>query len=191
MTKTSENRPSRRMLYLVAGTIAMTAACGAGSSGGGGGAAAPGGAGSTAAAKTSSTSGAQTKLEVDACTLLTVPEMEAAIGTGVERGGFSTDAPGSCTFSIGGDVGAGTVHITNEDPLTCRALQSALDAGALDATNAVKIDVGDGGIYERKAGHLQFAIAGGCLSISASHRSDPIGQDALVTLAHAAAGRIT
>lgn len=184
MTKTSDRLPSRRVLCLVVGGLVMTAACGSGS------ASAPAGAGSTASTKTNSSSGAQTKLEVDPCTLLTIPEMEAAIGSGVERGGFSSDAPGSCTFSIGGDVGAGTVHITNEDPLTCRALQSALDAGALDGTNAVKIDVGDGGIYERNAGHVQFAVGRGCISISASNRGDPLGKDALVTLAKAAAGRI-
>ena len=188
MTKTIDRSVSRRVLWLVAGAIAFMAACGGG--GKDTNAAAPAAAGSTASAKASGGSSAQTKLEVDPCALLTIPEMEAAIGSGVERGGFSSDAAGSCTFSIDGDVGAGAVDITNEDPLTCRALQSALNAGTLDATNAVKIDVGDGGIYERNAGNIQFAIGGGCLTISASNSSEPLGQDALVTLAKAAAGRI-
>ena len=42
--------------------------------------------------------------------LLTVPEVEAIVGSGVEQGGDGADLPGRCTYSRGGDVGSGVVQ---------------------------------------------------------------------------------
>lgn len=184
MTTTSDRSRLRYVLVLVAaGVMAVTSAC----SGGGDDDSATAGATATTSGGSDAT---PTQLDVDPCELLTIPEMEAAIGSGVERGGFGEDPPGRCNYSRGGDVGAGAVGITNGDPLTCAALQRALDGGSLDETNAVRVDVGDGGIVERDGGIIQFAIGGGCISISAGTGGVGIDQDALVTLAKAAAGRV-
>lgn len=186
MTKTSDRSRLRGILLLVAaGAMTVTAACGGGGGGDDGGAAA----GSTATTSGGSDA-AKTQLDVDPCDLLTIPEMEAAVGSGIERGGFGEDPPGRCNYSRGGDVGAGVVGITNGDPLTCSALQRGLDAGSFDDTNAVKVDVGDGGFVERDGGTIQFLIGGGCISISASNSGVGIDQDALLILANAAAGRV-
>ena len=128
-------------------------------------------------------------MAVDPGTLLTIPEMETAIESGVERGGLGVDAAGSCTFSIRGDVGASAVNITNEAPLMCSALQRALDAGSLDKTNAIAVDVG-GGIFEKAPGNLQFAIGGACISIVASRHGEPVAENTMTTMATAAAGRV-
>jgi hypothetical protein len=133
---------------------------------------------------------ATAKLEVDPCTLLTLPEVTTAIGDDVTQGGSDTDGPDSCTFSRGGDIGRGVVHITNSDPLTCAALARALDAGTA-GTNAVRVDVGKGGFMASAGGNVQFAVNGGCLSIAASIHGRELDQDALIALATAAADRVS
>ena len=186
MTASSDRLPTSRIasLAIAALAIVLMAACG------GAGSASPTATGKPATTKRGSAA-APVALKVDPCTLLTIPEMETAIGSGVERGGFSVDTPGSCTFSIGRDVGAGAVKITNADPSLCSALQKALDAGSLDKANAIAVVVGDGGIFEKAAGNLQFSIGGGCISIVASHHGKPLDQNALTTMATAAAGRVS
>jgi hypothetical protein len=173
-----------RILWIAAaGALTLTAAC----NGGAKDVAAP----ATPTGSTSSAShAAATKLDVDPCTLLTLAEIEAAIGSGATRGGFGTDLPGRCTFSIGGDVGAGVVAISNDDPLTCSALQRALDAGSLEGTGSIRVDVGNGGVAERAGGSVSFAVGGGCLAIHASTRGVGLSSDAMVVLAKAAAGRV-
>ena len=124
---------------------------------------------------------------VDPCSLLTVAEIEAVVGPGVEQGGFGQDLPGRCTYSVGGDVGAGVVAISLEDPLVCAALQRAVDSGS--AGQAVKIDVGEGGFVETY-GTVEFLTGGGrCVSISGSTHGDSLSQDALISLATTAAPR--
>lgn len=188
MTKASDRSPSRCFLWLVAaGAMTLVAACGGGGSDD---TAKPAGGGPTAT--TGNGGGSEvspTQLDIDPCTLLTIPEMEEAIGAGVERGGFGKDPPGRCNYSIGGDVGAGAVGITNGDPLLCAALQRAIDAGPTGRSNDVAVDVGDGGIVDAEGGLIQFAIGGGCISITAGESGVGIDQEALVALAEAAAGR--
>lgn len=124
---------------------------------------------------------------VDPCSLLTVAEIEAAVGPGVEQGGFGQDLPGRCTYSVGGDVGAGVVAISLEDPLVCAALQRAVDSGS--AGQAVKIDVGEGGFVETY-GTVEFLVGGGrCVSISGSTDGKSLSQDTLISLATTAAPR--
>lgn len=93
----------------------------------------------------------------------TQPPRPAAIGS-VELGGLEDNNPATCTYSIGGDVGAGVVSITIGEPFFCSALERALDAGSLEGTNAVAVEFGDGGIVERDGGTIQFAIGGGCIA---------------------------
>jgi hypothetical protein len=118
--------------------------------------------------------------------LLTVGEIEAAIGSGVEHGGFGEDLPGRCTYSIGGDVGAGVVAISIEDPVICTAIQNALDNGLSGAQT--KVDVGQGGVADG-SGLVQFLVAGGCVGIGGSTGGESLPVDSLVTLAKAAAPR--
>ena len=186
MIKTTDRPRARRVRWLLAaGVMAVTAACG------GGGdkdddAAATSGASATTA---SGTDGGASQLDIDPCRLLTIPEMEAAIGSGVEQGGFGEDQPGRCTYSIGGDVGAGSVGVTVGDPLTCDALNRALDA-ADDSAGVEVIDVGEGGIVQPDASTVSFSIGGGCINIVAGNSGRPIERNALVDLAEAAAGRV-
>jgi hypothetical protein len=119
--------------------------------------------------------------------LLTLPEMEAAIGSGVERGGFGEDLPGRCTYSVRGDVGAGVVAISLGEPLVCAAIQRAIDSGS---AQVVVVDVGQGGIVEADGGTIEFLAGGGCVSITGSAEGASLSQDILVTLAAAAAGRV-
>jgi hypothetical protein len=124
---------------------------------------------------------------VDPCSLLTVAEIEAVVGPGVEQGGFGKDLPGRCTYSVGGDVGAGVVAISLEDPLVCAALQRAVDSGS--AGQAVPIDVGEGGFVETY-GTVEFLVGGGgCVSISGSTDGQSLSQEALISLATTAAPR--
>jgi hypothetical protein len=187
------------MVLVLASTIAVTAACGGGSSGktaalptsDGSHSATDLGAAPTSSGSSGAASGsAATQLNVDPCTLLTVSEIEAAIGSGVERGGLGDDAPGRCTYSRGGDVGTGVVGISVDEPYLCEPLLKALDSGSLDASKAVRVAVGDGGVFEPQAGSLQFAIGGGCVGIVGSKHGKSLGQDALVALATSAAGRV-
>ena len=175
----------RGVLWLATAAMAMAAACG----GGGDDAGKAGAAGTSSTQRANGAEAKSTQLDVDPCTLLTIPEMEAAVGSGIERGGFGQDPPGRCNYSLGGDVGRGAVGITNGDPLLCNALRHALDAGSVGA-DAVKVDVGDGGIVGRDAGPIQFVIGGGCISISASNHGKSLGREPLVALAKAAAGRV-
>ncbi len=189
----------RRSMLLVAALMStVSAACGGGASDASSASASTFGAsGDTAdagSAPSKSESGATPavpiQFDVDPCSLLTVPEIEVAIGRGVERGGFGDDLPGRCTYSRGGDVGAGVVQISVDEPLMCGVLLQALDAGSLDPANAVRVDVGDGAIFEKNAGNIQVSVGGGCLGINGSTGGDPLGQDALVALATSAVGRI-
>lgn len=132
--------------------------------------------------------GAFILLDVDPCSLLTVPEIEAAIGSGVEQGGFGEDQAGRCTYSVGGDVGAGVVGIGLGDPLVCNALRRAIDSGG--TATGVLVDVGQGGIVASDGGALDFLVGGGCVSITGSDGGDPLDENALVTLATTAAKRV-
>ena len=192
---------ARRLIVLVAaGTFTLTTACSgdasdkqsaSSSTTDGSNSAVDAGAASASPPSSSEASGkAPVQLDVDPCSLLTVPEIEVAIGSGVERGGFGEDLPGRCTYSIGGDVGAGVVAVAIDEPFLCGPLLQALDAGALDATNAFRVDVGDGGVFEQNAGSIQFAVGGGCVGIVGSSGGESLGQDALVALATSAAGRV-
>ncbi len=160
MTSAPERSP-RRVIWLVAAAMAVTASCGRGDDSD---AATPASAGaSTTASAGDASDAAPAQLDVDPCNLLTIPEMEAAIGS-VELGGLEDNNPATCTYSIGGDVGAGVVSITIGEPFFCSALERALDAGSLEGTNAVAVEFGDGGIVERDGGTIQFAIGGGCIA---------------------------
>ncbi len=144
---------------------------------------------STVAKAPTGASGAAVQLGGDPCALLTVPEMEAVLGSGVEQGGFGADLPGRCTYSRGGDVGSGVVQITLQDPLTCNAVMKALASGSLEGTNATRVDVGDGGFYVEDS-YAVFTIHGGCVAIGGSKRGINLGRDKLVSLAIAAAARV-
>jgi hypothetical protein len=192
---------SRRLMILVAaGTFTLITACGSNASDkqsataaitDGSNPSVDAGAVSASSPSGSEASGdASVQLDVDPCSLLTVPEIEVAIGSGVERGGFGEDRPGRCTYSIGGDVGVGVVAVAVDEPFLCGPLLQALDAGALDATNAFRVDIGDGGVFEQNAGSIQFAVGGGCVGIVGSSGGESLAQDALVALATAAAGRV-
>jgi hypothetical protein len=133
--------------------------------------------------------GTAVQLGGNACALLTVPEMEAVLGSGVEQGGFGNDLPGRCTYSLGGDVGAGVVQITLQDPLECNPVMKALASGSLQGTNAVPVDVGDGGFYVQDA-QVVFTIHGGCVAVGGSKSGVNLGQEKLVALANAVAGRV-
>jgi hypothetical protein len=132
--------------------------------------------------------GAHVLLDVDPCGLLTIPEMEAAVGDGLLRGGFGEDLPGHCTYSRGGDVGASVVAISISDPLVCDALAKAVEAGSTDAGEVVAI--GGGAVVAPQAGHIDVLVGDGCLAISGSSRGDSLGRDQLVALATAAVGRV-
>ncbi len=125
----------------------------------------------------------------DPCALLTVPEIEAALGSGVEQGGFGEDLPGRCTYSVGGDVGAGVVQISLQSPLECNAVLKALAADSLDGTNAVRVDVGDGGLYLQDS-QVVFTTAGGCVAVGGSTGGVNLGQETLVALATSALARV-
>jgi hypothetical protein len=191
--------PRRLMVLVVAGTIALTAACGDSSSDKSATASTsdashpatdPGAVHAPSDSSGAAPGSAATQLTVDPCTLLTVPEIEAAIGAGVERGGLGDDSPGRCTFSVHGDVGAGVVGISVDEPYLCGPLLKALESGSLDASRAVEVAVGDGGVVEPNAGSIQFAVGGGCVGIVGSKHGRSLGQDALVALATSAAGRV-
>lgn len=188
------------VVAVVVGALAVgVAACG---SDGDGGSSSAGSGGTTSPHVTSSsgatdspTSGSDSpstadpvQLDVDPCTLLTMPEMQAAIGSGVEQGGFGEDLAGRCTYSVGGDVGAGAIAISLGDPLVCAAIQRAIDSGG--SAQGVVVDVGQGGIVEPDGGIIQFLVGGGCVGISGSAGGESLDQDVLVTLAMAAAGRV-
>lgn len=134
-------------------------------------------------------SGAAVQLGGDPCALLTVPEMEAVLGSGVEQGGFGTDLPGRCTYSRGGDIGSGVVQITLQDPLTCNVVMKALASSSLEGTNATRVDIADGGLFIKDS-YAVFTIHGGCVAIGGSKHGINLGQDNLVSLATAAAGRV-
>lgn len=176
---------------LAVGALALgLGACGSddggdSSSGGSGGTTSPQ---VTTSSDDSSANEAPVQLDVDPCTLLTIPEMEVAIGPGVEQGGFGEDLAGRCTYSIGGDVGAGVVAISLPEPLVCAAIQRAIDDGG--SANGVVVDVGEGGIVEPEGGIIQFLVGGGCVGIGGSAEGESLDQDTLTTLAMAAAGRI-
>ena len=184
---------------VVGALVVGVAACG---SDGGGGSSSAGSGGTTSpgveaapGATDSPTSGGDSpstadrvQLDVDPCTLLTLPEMEAAIGSGVEHGGFGDDLAGRCTYSIGGDVGAGAIAISLGDPLLCAAIHRAIDSGG--SAKGVLVDIGQGGIVDSDGGFIQFLVGGGCVGISGSAEGESLPQDVLVTLATAAAGRV-
>ena len=129
------------------------------------------------------------QLEGDPCALLTLPEIEGALGTGVEQGGFGDDLPGRCTYSIGGDVGAGVVQITLQDPLECNAVLKALAADSLDGTNAVRVDLGDGALY-LKDSQVVVTTGGGCVAVGGSKSGVSLGQEMLVALATKVLARV-
>ncbi len=133
-------------------------------------------------------SGVAVQLGGDPCALLTIPEMEAVLGSGVEQGGFGVDLPGRCTYSRFGDVGSGVVQITQQDPPTCNVVMTALASDSLDAS-ATRIDVGDGGLFIQDAAAV-FVIHGGCVAIAGSKHGTNLGQDALVSLATIAVSRV-
>jgi hypothetical protein len=189
----------RRSMVLVAvGMLTLTAACAGGESDEPSASAstvdAAGAAADAASAPSPSNgeaaAGAPIQLDLDPCSLLTVPEIEVAVGPGVEHGGFGDDTPGRCTYSVRGDVGAGVVGIAVDEPLMCEALLRALDAGSLDPANAVRVDVGDGAIFEKNAGSIQVSVGGGCLGITGSTGGESLGQEALVALATSAVDRV-
>ncbi|MEO6203916.1 MAG: hypothetical protein ABIO67_00810, partial [Mycobacteriales bacterium] len=103
-----------RLWALAAAALVLTGACGGSDAGQ-----------RTPAAGVPATKAAQpAALTVDPCTLLTVAEMETALGrSGVVRDTSSPDVPGSCSFSLDGDIGSGAVRISLGDPLICSALQ--------------------------------------------------------------------
>jgi hypothetical protein len=133
--------------------------------------------------------GTAVQLAGDPCTLLTVPEIEAALGSGVEQGGFGDDLPGRCTYSLGGDVGAGVVQIVLQDPLECNAVMRALAADSLEGTNAVRVDLGDGGLYVPDS-QVVFTTGGGCVAVGGSKSGVNLGQEMLVALATKVAARV-
>ncbi len=180
----------KRTALLAAAALTVLGACGSDKS------AAPGTAsGATAVATATPTAnagglgGTAVQLGGDPCALLTIPEMEAALGNGVEQGGFGDDLPGRCTYSKGGDVGAGVVLITLQDPLECNAVLKALASDSLGGTNAVRVDVGDGGLY-LTGGQVVFTIHGGCVAVGGSKGGVNVGKEMLVTWASAIAGRV-
>ncbi len=133
--------------------------------------------------------GAAVQLGGDPCALLTVPEIEVALGSGVEQGGFGEDLAGRCTYSVGGDVGAGVVQIILEDPLECNAVMKALAADSLDGINAVRVDLGDGGLYAKDS-DVVFTTGGGCVAVGGSKAGVNLGHDMLVALATKVAARV-
>jgi hypothetical protein len=188
---------NHKRIALLAAALAVLGACGSDKTASSGTAAQAGApAGSATGAATTSAAGnagalggAAVQLKGDACALLTVPEMEAVLGSGVEQGGFGNDLPGRCTYSLGGDVGAGVVQIILQDPLECNPVMKALASGSLQGTNAVRVDVGDGGFYIQDA-QVVFTIHGGCVAVGGSKSGVNLGQEKLVALASAVAGRV-
>lgn len=133
--------------------------------------------------------GKAVQLEGDPCSLLTVPEIEAVLGSGVEQGGFGDDLSGRCTYSLAGDVGAGVVQIILQDPLECNAVMKALAADSLEGTNAVRVDLGDGGLYVQDS-QVVFTAGGGCVAVGGSKSGVNLGQEMLVALASKVAARV-
>jgi hypothetical protein len=181
-----------RTLLLAATGLTVLGACGSdknASSGAASGSPTTGASATVAGTGAAGLSGTAVQLGGDPCALLTIPEMETALGNGVEQGGFGDDLPGRCTYSKGGDVGAGVVLITLQDPLECNAVLKALASDSLGGTNAVRVDVGDGGLY-LAAGQLVFTIHGGCVAVGGSKGGVNVGKEMLVTWASAIAGRV-
>jgi hypothetical protein len=133
--------------------------------------------------------GKAVQLGGDPCALLTVPEIEVALGSGVEQGGFGEDLAGRCTYSLGGDVGAGVVQIILQDPLECNAVMKAMASDSLDGVDAERIDLGDGGLYLRY-GQAVFTTGGGCVAVGGSKAGVNLGQEMLLSLAAKVAARI-
>lgn len=143
----------------------------------------------TLAASAGGLGGNAIQLGGDPCSLLTVPEIETALGSGVEQGGFGDDLPGRCTYSLGGDVGAGVVQIILQDPLECNAVMKVLAEDSLAAINAVPVDLGDGGLYVQDS-QVVFTTGGGCVAVGGSDSGVNLGQEALVALATKVAARV-
>jgi hypothetical protein len=142
------------------------------------------------ASNSPSANGDAIQLTVDPCSLLTVAEIEAALGQTVEPGGFGDELPGFCTHSIGGDVGAGVVQVSIEDPLSCNALLRGLSAdSSSDSPDVARVDVGDGGIFITNS-MVRFTIGGGCVDVNGSKAGINLGQAVLVGLATLAASRV-
>lgn len=130
------------------------------------------------------------QIDADPCKLLTLAEMSTALGDrDVEEGGLDPVPPGRCTFSVGGDIGAGVVSISVSDPMTCAAVRRALGSSNAGA-DSVRVDVGDGGFVAMAGGHIDFAVAKGCIKISASIHGRSLDPAPLLVLARAAAGRV-
>ena len=143
----------------------------------------------TAAATISPLGGKAVQLQGDPCALLTVAEIEVVLGSGVEQGGFGDDLPGRCTYSLGGDVGAGVVQIVLQDPLNCNAVMKALDSGSLAGSNATPVDLGDGGFYVQD-GEVVFTTGGGCVAVGGSKGGINLGPEKLVAFATQVFGRV-
>jgi hypothetical protein len=124
----------------------------------------------------------------DPCLLLTVPEIETVLGSGVEQGGFGEDLPGRCTYSVGGDVGAGVVQIILQTPLECNAVMKALADDSFAPTDAVHIDLGDGGFILQT--QVVFTTGGGCVAVGGSDSGVTLDRETLVALATKVAGRV-
>jgi hypothetical protein len=133
--------------------------------------------------------GSAVQLGGDPCALLTVPEIEVALGSDVEQGGFGEDLPGRCTYSVGGDVGAGVVQIILEDPLECNAVMKALASDSLGGVNAVRVDLGDGGLYQMDS-QVVFTTGGGCAAVGGSNGGVGLSQEMLVALATKVLARV-
>ena len=147
------------------------------------------GQGTTGQAPAAPSFGSAVQLGGDPCALLTVPEIEAALGSGVVQGGFGDDLPGRCTYSRNGDVGSGVVQITLQDPMTCNVIMDALATGSMNGSDAVRIDVGDGGLFIPDA-YAVFVTHGGCVAVGGSKHGINLGQEISVSLATAAAARL-
>ncbi|MEY2446072.1 MAG: hypothetical protein QOE00_2652 [Ilumatobacteraceae bacterium] len=145
--------------------------------------------GGAAAVNVAGLGGKAVQLTGDPCALLTVPEIEVALGSGVEQGGFGQDLPGRCTYSVAGDVGAGVVQIILEDPLECNAVLKALASNSLAGSNAVRVEIGDGGLYAKDS-DVVFTTGGGCVGVGGSKAGVNLGQEMLVSLATKVAERV-
>lgn len=187
-----------RIILLVSAALTMLGACGSdakASPAAAAGAQTPTTARTAAAAtdapvvNASALGGTAVQLGGDPCALLTVPEIEVALGSGVEQGGFGEDLPGRCTYSVGGDVGAGVVQIILEDPLECNAVMKALASDSLGGVNAVRVALGDGGLYQMDS-QVVFTTGGGCAAVGGSKGGVSLGQEMLVALATKVLARV-
>jgi hypothetical protein len=125
------------------------------------------------------------QLTADPCTLVTLAEAKGVIGASVSQG---LGADGRiCTYTANGN--GGIVAVDEVTPDFCKLLFTALEKNFF-AGDQVRVDVGQGGMQVRGGGNVQFVVAGGCLTISASKGGTKVDDATVLAMAKTASGRV-